>query len=72
MDATLIASLAVLRETGDGFEIARRDTQLRCPGEVLGMILAVFTIEFVYRGIMGRCIHLANRMLKGCTNKEAS
>ena len=28
--------LAVLRETGDGFEIARRDMELRGPGEVLG------------------------------------
>jgi ATP-dependent DNA helicase RecG len=25
-----------LRETGDGFEIARRDMELRGPGEVLG------------------------------------
>lgn len=30
------ARLAVLRETGDGFEIARRDLELRGPGEVLG------------------------------------
>lgn len=28
--------LAVLRETGDGFEIARKDLELRGPGEVLG------------------------------------
>jgi ATP-dependent DNA helicase RecG len=28
--------LAALRETGDGFEIARRDLELRGPGEVLG------------------------------------
>ena len=28
--------LAVLRQTGDGFEIARRDMELRGPGEVLG------------------------------------
>jgi RecG-like helicase len=28
--------LAVLRETNDGFEIARRDLELRGPGEVLG------------------------------------
>ncbi|MGB5443146.1 MAG: ATP-dependent DNA helicase RecG [Gammaproteobacteria bacterium] len=28
--------LAVLRESGDGFEIARRDMELRGPGEVLG------------------------------------
>jgi ATP-dependent DNA helicase RecG len=28
--------LAVLRETSDGFEIARRDLELRGPGEVLG------------------------------------
>ena len=28
--------LAALRETGDGFEIARRDMELRGPGEVLG------------------------------------
>ena len=28
--------LAVLRETSDGFEIARRDMELRGPGEVLG------------------------------------
>jgi ATP-dependent DNA helicase RecG len=28
--------LAILRETGDGFEIARRDMELRGPGEVLG------------------------------------
>jgi len=28
--------LSVLRETGDGFEIARRDMELRGPGEVLG------------------------------------
>ncbi|MFZ5592725.1 MAG: ATP-dependent DNA helicase RecG [Pseudomonadota bacterium] len=30
------ARLAVLRETNDGFEIARRDLELRGPGEVLG------------------------------------
>jgi ATP-dependent DNA helicase RecG len=28
--------LAVLRETNDGFEVARRDLELRGPGEVLG------------------------------------
>jgi ATP-dependent DNA helicase RecG len=28
--------LAVMRETGDGFEIARRDLEIRGPGEVLG------------------------------------
>jgi len=28
--------LAVMRETNDGFEIARRDLDLRGPGEVLG------------------------------------
>lgn len=30
------ARLAVLRETSDGFQIARRDLELRGPGEVLG------------------------------------
>jgi ATP-dependent DNA helicase RecG len=33
---TARARLGVLRETGDGFEIARRDMELRGPGEVLG------------------------------------
>jgi ATP-dependent DNA helicase RecG len=33
---TARARLSVLRETGDGFEIARRDMELRGPGEVLG------------------------------------
>ncbi len=28
--------LKVIRETGDGFEIARRDMELRGPGELLG------------------------------------
>jgi ATP-dependent DNA helicase RecG len=28
--------LSVLRDSNDGFEIARRDMQLRGPGEVLG------------------------------------
>ena len=28
--------LAVMRETQDGFEIARRDLEIRGPGEVLG------------------------------------
>ena len=28
--------LAILRETNDGFEIARRDLEMRGPGEVLG------------------------------------
>jgi ATP-dependent DNA helicase RecG len=28
--------LAVLRQTSDGFEIARKDLELRGPGEVLG------------------------------------
>ena len=28
--------LAVLRETNDGFEVARRDLELRGPGELLG------------------------------------
>lgn len=30
------ARLGVMRETGDGFEIARRDLELRGPGELLG------------------------------------
>lgn len=30
------ARLAVMRETNDGFEIARRDLELRGPGEILG------------------------------------
>ena len=30
------ARLATLRETGDGFEIARRELEIRGPGEVLG------------------------------------
>jgi ATP-dependent DNA helicase RecG len=30
------ARLGVLRDTTDGFEIARRDLELRGPGEVLG------------------------------------
>src|SRR3569623_373094 len=30
------ARLATLRETGDGFELARRDLEIRGPGEVLG------------------------------------
>lgn len=30
------ARLAALRETGDGFEIARRDLEMRGPGEMLG------------------------------------
>lgn len=33
---TARARLAALRETNDGFEIARRDLELRGPGEVLG------------------------------------
>jgi ATP-dependent DNA helicase RecG len=36
LSANARARLAVLRETGDGFEIARRDMELRGPGEVLG------------------------------------
>ena len=28
--------LAVIRETNDGFEVARKDLELRGPGEVLG------------------------------------
>lgn len=31
------ARLAVLRETSDGFEIAKRDLELRGPGEILGV-----------------------------------
>ena len=30
------ARLAAIRETNDGFEIARRDLELRGPGELLG------------------------------------
>jgi len=33
---TARARIAALRETGDGFEIARRDLELRGPGELLG------------------------------------
>ncbi len=33
---TARARLAVLRESGDGFEIARRDLEIRGPGELLG------------------------------------
>src|SRR5207245_1593384 len=31
------ARLAALRETNDGFEIARRDLEMRGPGELLGI-----------------------------------
>lgn len=36
LSRTARSRLAVLRETNDGFEIARRDLELRGPGEVLG------------------------------------
>jgi len=36
LSRTARARLAALRETNDGFEIARRDLELRGPGEVLG------------------------------------
>ena len=36
LSGTARARLAAMRETGDGFEIARRDLDLRGPGELLG------------------------------------
>ncbi|MGH8282618.1 MAG: ATP-dependent DNA helicase RecG, partial [Gammaproteobacteria bacterium] len=36
LSAAARARLAVMRETNDGFEIARRDLELRGPGELLG------------------------------------
>jgi ATP-dependent DNA helicase RecG len=36
LSATARARLAVMRETSDGFEIARKDLEMRGPGEVLG------------------------------------
>lgn len=36
LSATAQFRLAALRETSDGFEIARRDLELRGPGELLG------------------------------------
>jgi amino acid transporter len=39
---------------------------------LLGMILASFAIELVYRGITGRRIHLVNRMVKGNTGTKTS
>jgi ATP-dependent DNA helicase RecG len=36
LSALAKARLATLRETNDGFEVARRDLELRGPGELLG------------------------------------
>ena len=61
------ARLAVMRETSDGFEIARRDLDLRGPGELLGtrqtgaIALRVADLERD-RGLLTRLPELASRL----------
>jgi len=63
------ARLAALRETGDGFEIARRDLEMRGPGEVLGTRQAgmpQFHIADLLRdhALLPRVQQLADQILK--------
>ncbi len=63
------ARLAALRETGDGFEIARRDLEMRGPGEMLGTRQAgmpQFHIADLLRdrALLARVQQVAELMLK--------
>lgn len=63
------ARLAALRETNDGFEIARRDLELRGPGEVLGtrqsgmLRLRIADLERD-QGLLPEVGQLANQLLQ--------
>lgn len=71
------ARLHVLRETGDGFEIAQRDLELRGPGEVLGtrqtgmaqLRIADFTRD---RALLPMVRRTANTMLGGNPRQVAA
>jgi ATP-dependent DNA helicase RecG len=61
--------LAALRETNDGFEIARRDLEMRGPGELLGTRqtgLAAFHIADIVRdrGLLPRVQRTAARLIE--------
>ena len=63
------ARLAAMRETHDGFEIARRDLSLRGPGEVLGTrqtgLLAMRVADLVRdQDLMPRVRAVADRLLE--------
>ncbi len=65
---TARARLAAMRETNDGFEIARRDLELRGPGEVLGTrqtgLLAMRVADLVRdQDMMPDVRRLADRLL---------
>ncbi|MEJ2521392.1 MAG: ATP-dependent DNA helicase RecG [Gammaproteobacteria bacterium] len=68
LSETARARLAAMRETSDGFEIARRDLELRGPGEVLGTrqtgLLAMRVADLVRdQGLMPDVRRLADRLL---------
>lgn len=66
--------LSILRETNDGFEVARRDLELRGPGEVLGTKqagLAQFQIADLGRdqAVLNRVPAVADQLLKQCPER---
>lgn len=66
--------LSTLRETNDGFEVARRDLELRGPGEVLGTKqagLAQFQIADLSRdqAVLNRVPAVADQLLKKCPER---
>ncbi len=70
------ARLAALRETNDGFEIARRDLELRGPGEVLGtrqsgvLRLRIADLERD-QGLLPEVGRLANELLQRWPDRVA-
>lgn len=63
--------LGVMRETGDGFEIARKDLELRGPGEVLGTRqTGMFQLRVANlqrdQALLPEVSHMANQMLQTC------
>jgi ATP-dependent DNA helicase RecG len=68
--------LAVMRETNDGFEIARRDLELRGPGEVLGTRqtgMLQFRIADLVRdqALLGKVERVAQHLLEHEPNNVA-
>jgi ATP-dependent DNA helicase RecG len=63
------ARVAAMRETHDGFEIARRDLELRGPGEVLGTrqtgLLSMKVADLLRdQDLMPRVRRIADRLLE--------
>ncbi|NGX17458.1 ATP-dependent DNA helicase RecG [Wenzhouxiangella sp. XN24] len=77
LSAIATTRLAAMRDTNDGFEIARTDLELRGPGEVLGIrqtgLLGLKVADLVRdQHLMPAVRELADQMLRGPTEAVAA